>query len=186
MSVWRSFPAALIRLLSLLMLLTAAALAGAGCAAPAAGPEEKETATDFTIVLYQGEGELGSPEVTLSDLQGKPVVLNFWAGLCPPCRVEMPEFQEFRDEFEGRVTLVGVDVGQFMRLGTREDARQLLAELGVTYASGYTDDANVIEDYRVLGLPTTLFINEKGELHRKWDGILNREKLTELAEEMLE
>ncbi len=161
-------------------------IAGA-CTGQQEGAEEvaRDTVADFRISLYQGQGELGSEEIALSDLQGKPVVLNYWAGLCPPCRAEMPEFQEFRDDFEGRVTLIGVDLGQFLGLGSRDDARKLLAELGVTYAAGFTDDAQVVESHRVLGLPTTIFVTADGLLYKKWDGVLNLEKLTEIAEEML-
>ena len=169
---------------SLFLLLALAGLFAAACTAP--GAEPKEPVADFTVVLYQGDDLPGGDRVAVSALQGQPVVLNFWAGLCPPCRAEMPEFQEFQDRFEGRVRLLGVDLGQFLRLGSQEDARKLLAELEVTYPAGYTDDDAVVEDYRVLGLPTTVFITADGKLHRKWDGALNLEKLTEIAEEMLE
>ena len=168
-------------LLAAIMAVTA--LVAAGCATPG---ETTEPAPDFTIVLYQGAAETGAPEIAVSDLRGTPLVLNFWAGLCPPCRAEMPEFQEFSDDFEGRARLVGVDMGQFLNLGSKDDARKLLTELGVTYAAGYTDDSQVVQDYRVLGLPTTVFINAGGELHKKWDGVLNLDKLTEITEEMLQ
>lgn len=163
----------------------------AGCVGESRGPsgegagEARERVADFQISLYQGQEELGAENLSLSDLQGKPVVLNYWAGLCPPCRAEMPEFQEFADEFEGRVTLVGVDMGEFLLLGSREDARKLLAELGVSYAAGFTDDPHVVEAHRVLGLPTTIFVTADGHLYKKWDGVLNLEKLTEIADEML-
>ena len=148
--------------------------------------ETGEEVADFRISLYQGQEELGGEEVSLSELRGKPVVVNYWAGLCPPCRAEMPEFQEFRDDYEGRVTLIGVDLGQYLGLGSQEDARKLLTELGVSYAAGFTEDGSVVEAHRVLGLPTTIFVTAEGRLHRKWDGVLNREKLSEIAEEMLE
>lgn len=144
-----------------------------------------EKLADFAITLYQGQEELGADHVSLSDLQGTPLVINYWAGLCPPCRAEMPEFQEFRDEYEGRVTLIGVDLGQFLGLGSREDAQKLLDDLGVSYAAGFTDDGGVVEAHRVFGLPTTIFVNADGALHRKWDGVLNKAKLSEIADEML-
>ncbi len=175
-------------LLSLAFVLT---LALAGCngnvtdQAPGEADDAAETVADFSITLYQGQDELGGEEVLLSDLQGMPLVINYWAGLCPPCRAEMPEFQEFRDEYEGRVTLVGVDLGQFLGLGSKEDAQKLLDDLGVSYAAGFTDDGAVVEAHRVLGLPTTIFVNADGTLHRKWDGVLNKAKLAELSDEML-
>ena len=176
--------------LSILALLVALSLAGCQRSvtdlAPVASPGSGEKLADFTITLYQGQEELGADDVSLSDLRGQPLVVNYWAGLCPPCRAEMPEFQEFRDEYEGRVTLVGVDLGQFLGLGSREDAQKLLDELGVSYAAGFTDDGGVVEAHRVLGLPTTIFVNADGDLHRKWDGVLNKAKLSELADEMLD
>ena len=166
-------------------------LAAIGCTGQQAAPTDKDPSetegrvADFKISLYQGQEELGAEELSLSDLHGKPFVLNYWAGLCPPCRAEMPEFQEFRDEYEGRVTLVGVDMGKFLGLGSKEDARKLLGELGVTYAAGFTDDPGVVESHRVLGLPTTIFVAADGTLHKKWDGVLNLAKLSEIADEML-
>ena len=68
-------------------------------------------APDFDFTLYQGEGDLGATELSMSDLQGKPVVLNFWAGLCPPCRAEMPDFQAFSDDNRDSVLVLGIDVG---------------------------------------------------------------------------
>ena len=170
----------------LLLLLAAVACSGQQTTPTDKDPSETEgKVADFRISLYQGQEELGAEELSLSDLHGKPFVLNYWAGLCPPCRAEMPEFQEFRDEYEGRITLVGVDMGKFLGLGSKEDARKLLDELGVTYAAGFTDDSGVVESHRVLGLPTTIFVAADGTLHKKWDGVLNLAKLSEIADEML-
>lgn len=140
---------------------------------------------DFPINFYQGQDAVGGEILSLSELQGQPVVLNFWAGLCPPCRAEMPEFQHFADEYSGRALVIGVDLGQFFSLGSQEDALQLLNELSVTYPAGYTDDAGVLPELGVTGLPATFFINEDGSLHRKWQGVLNGEKLAEITNEML-
>ncbi len=153
--------------------------------AGACSSQPVEAIYDFNISLYQGSEALGSETVAVSDLRGEPVVLNFWAGLCPPCRAEMPEFQQFANEYEGRATLVGVDLGQFFALGTEENAIALLQELGVTYPAGSTDDANLVRELGVLGLPATFFVAADGSLHRKWQGVLNGEKLAEITDEML-
>ena len=144
-----------------------------------------KAAPDFPFTLYQGESELGGPDLAIADLQGKPVVLNFWAGLCPPCRAEMPDFQQFHDEFNDKVTLIGIDIGPQMMLGSQDDARILLRDLGITYPAGFTNDDNVVRSYEVLGMPTTVFINSNGEIFRQWGGILNREVLEDIANEML-
>ena len=162
------------------------AVACSGGAAPDAGGGETAAVHDFPIVLYQGADAVGgSDSLLLSDLQGRPVVLNFWAGLCPPCRAEMPEFQHCADDYAGRALVVGIDLGQFFSLGSQDDAQALLDDLSVSYPAGYTDDASVVRALGITNLPATLFITADGALHRKWTGVLNEAKLTEIADEML-
>jgi thiol-disulfide isomerase/thioredoxin len=130
-------------------------LAACGSASPPSGDQtpdsgagESQVPADFGVVVYQGQEELGGSEVQFSQLlaEGKPVVLNMWAGLCPPCRLEMPDFQEVHNEFGDSMVLLGLDVGPFTSLGTREDAEALVEELGVTYPIGTTDHAGVVRD----------------------------------------
>ena len=178
------------KILTVSMIAAAIVLLATACSGGAAdsetqAPASVETVYDFNIALYQGGDQLGSETVAVSDLRGQPVVLNFWAGLCPPCRAEMPEFQEFADEYEGRATLVGVDLGQSFALGTEVEAIALLGELGVTYPAGAPDDENLARELGVLGLPATFFVAADGSLHRKWQGVLNGEKLAEITDEML-
>jgi thiol-disulfide isomerase/thioredoxin len=185
---------------ALAVALAVALLAAAGCArdgedaAAQAGAAAAELprVEDFKIIVYQGGAELGAAaadagEIALSSVlaQGKPVVLNFWAGLCPPCRAEMPEFQEVYDEFEGRIILLGIDLGPFTGLGTSAEGKALLAELEVDYPSGTTDDATVLARFGVLGMPSTLFVTPDGGLSNKWTGLLTRAKLTEFVDELL-
>lgn len=166
--------------MSLVLLLT---LAGAITFGPRAAA--KDLAPDFAFTLFHGETGLRAKTLDLSDLRGKPVVLNFWAGRCPPCRVEMPEFQRFYEDFKDRVTVIGIDLGPFTDLGSREDARKLIKELGVTYSIGFTEDETVLRRFGVLAMPTTLFITGKGEIFHKWNGVLNQEALTALTLKML-
>ena len=141
---------------------------------------------DVVVNLYQGRELLGADSVSISDLGGTPLVINFWAGLCPPCRAEMPDFQEFHDENVGRVNLLGIDVGEFNSLGDQETAKALLQELDITYPAGYTEDDRVIQGYKVLTMPTTVFIDAGGQVFRTWNGVLDRETLAEVTEEMLQ
>ena len=156
------------------------AACGTGDTGPAA-----DAVYDFPIVFYQGQDAVGTETAALSELRGQPIVLNFWAGLCPPCRAEMPEFQSFADDYAGRALVLGVDLGQFFSLGNQDDAIKLLNELSVTYPAGYTEDAAVLPELGVTGLPATYFIAADGSLHRKWLGVLNGEKLAEITDEML-
>ena len=145
----------------------------------------KKDPNDFTFTLYQGQDRLGAESLNFSDLQGKPVVLNFWAGLCPPCRAEMPEFQEFYDDHHDRVVLLGIDVGQFTSLGSRDDAQALLKELGVTYPAGFTEESAIMRNFKVLGMPTTVFVDSEGKIFRSWTGALNLKTLSGITDEML-
>jgi thiol-disulfide isomerase/thioredoxin len=153
----------------------------------APGSSGLKKAPDFEITVYQGAEVLGGETIRFSELlaQGQPVVLNFWAGLCPPCRAEMPDLQGVYEEYQGQVLLFGLDVGPFVGLGSRDEGRALLEELEVTYPAGTTFDANVVRDYQILGMPTTVFIKPNGEVVRTWGGLLNKDKMIELVEELL-
>ncbi len=156
-----------------------------GTADPVTPSSTPQNPNDFTFTLYQGQERLGAESLNFSDLQGKPVILNFWAGLCGPCRAELPEFQEFYDEYQDRVVLLGIDVGQFTSLGSQDDAQALLKALGVTYPAGFTEDPAIMRNYRVLGMPTTVFVDSEWKIFRSWTGALNLKKLSEITDEML-
>ena len=187
------------RLISALMVVNLALVACAGQTQPSypttpvvpGNGDDLGFAPDFLITAYQGEEMLGGKEITLSQLfsrdfaQRKPLILNFWAGLCPPCRIELPDLQEVHEEYKGRALLFGLDVGPFVGLGSRKDGRALLEELKVTYPNGTTFDAEVVRAYSILGMPTTFFIKPTGEIVEKWTGLLNEDKMTELVEELL-
>ena len=151
----------------------------------AAGGGGATTAPNFSFTLYQGVGDLGYRDLDLDRLRGEPVVLNFWAGQCPPCRAEMPQFQLFYNEFQDQVKLVGVDIRPFMRLGTHRDAEDLLRELGITYPAGLTDGGSVPRKYGIVGMPTTVFIKPNGEIFEKRTGALDRNSLVRLTNALL-
>ncbi len=142
---------------------------------------------DFEMVAYQGADVLGGREARFSDVftQGKPVVLNFWAGNCPPCRLEMPSFQKIADEYEGRVIFVGLDVGVFTGLGDHKSGRQLLDELGIRYPSAYATDASPLREYRVLNMPTTIFLDSNGKVVSRRGGIITEDDLRGLVEQLV-
>ena len=146
-----------------------------------------ELAPDLTVAMFQGQDVVGGEKVTLSGLiGGRPIVLNFWAGLCPPCRAEMPDLQEFNEDFQDRALLLGVDLGQFTGLGNTDDAKKLLSDLAITYPAGFTSDSDVIRNYQVLGMPTTIFIDREGRIFNRWTGALNKNVLIEKTQEMLD
>lgn len=148
-------------------------------------------APDIAIVMYQGQDIVGGSEIALSSLwetKRQPVVLNFWAGLCPPCRAEMPDFQILYDTHargKGKWTLIGVDIGPFIGLGSREDAKALLRELKVSFPAGTTFDARTVRNYEIFGMPTTVFITADGRILRKHAGLLTVDQMKEFTNELI-
>ena len=149
---------------------------------------EARPAADFPFEAYQGADLVGGETVQFSQIiaAGKPVVLNFWAAQCPPCRVEMPEFDHAWQAARDRVLLVGLDVGPLINLGTRAEGEALAQELGVTYPVGTTSDATVMQRYQVLGMPSTLFITTQSQIVRQWTGSLDEAALNDLIDELLQ
>jgi len=148
-----------------------------------------DLADDFTLPLYNGSEFLdGANEVTLSALRGRPVIINFWAPLCPPCRAEMPDFQELWEELQAEgsdVMVLGVDLGPFTGLGDREQAIDFLETIELTYPTGQAVDAGIVRDYKVFGMPTTVFISRDGTVMRSWTGAITGDKIRELTDELV-
>jgi thiol-disulfide isomerase/thioredoxin len=191
-SRWKRSTAFLGMAVAATLLLAACGSALPGGSDPAGDAAQVSTddlsAADFQIGLYTDGGLVAGPETSFSELLslGRPVVLNMWAGLCPPCRLEMPDFQEVSDEFGDEISIVGLDVGPFTNLGTSQDGQALIQELGITYLTGTTTDPAVVRDYRLLGMPTTYFVKPDGQILRHWTGLLTADKLSELVRELLE
>lgn len=172
-------------LLAGIFLLTACTGQSAGTASENGNSNNKNLLPDFTISVYQG---LNADEIRVRQLLStdKPLILNFWAGQCPPCKAEMPDIQEVHDQYEGRVSIWGLDVGPFTGLGSREEGKRLIRELNLHYPMGTTFESSVISDFKILGMPTTLFIKPDGQIETKWTGVLTLQKMKELTEDLLE
>ena len=82
--------------------------------------------------------------------------------------------------------IIGVDIGPFVGLGSRQDALALLDELEITYPAGTTSDAAVMRDYKVLGTPANYFIKPDGEIIQQWNGFLTGDQLNGHIEALLE
>lgn len=165
------------------------AAAPSGSTTTAVAPPDAPLAPDFTLPLYNGAEFLdGANEVTLSGLQGRPVIVNFWAPLCPPCRAEMPDFQELWEELQtigSDAIVLGVDVGPFTGLGDRQQAIEFLDSIDLTYPTGQATSADIVRDYRVLGMPTTVFVHRNGTVMRTWTGAITGDKIREITQELI-
>lgn len=138
-------------------------------------------APNFAFTLYQGEAQLGGADVTLAKLRGRPVILHFWGSACGTCRDDLPRLQALHDQLGGKATVVGVDVGLLLGRGTPEEAKAALAQLQITYPVGFPKDSNLVERYNLRRVPTTLFINRRGEVFRRWTGPMTQEEMLAIA-----
>lgn len=161
-----------------------------GILSPAAGPSDAGAAPDFELPLLNADGTLTSEE-----LKGSPVILNFFASWCVPCREEAPlleaTFERYRDQ---GLVLVGVSIRD-----AASDARDFVKEFGITYPVVHDPQEVLAKKVGVLGLPETYFITRdwryaaqsKGaELGNRqgtvWFGPITKEELVKNIEELLE
>jgi len=115
-------------------------------------------------------GTLDGQTVRLSDFRGKPVIVNFWATWCPPCRAETPELQALHRELGDKVVLLGVNVTS----QDNGDVAGFVREFGVTYPILMDVDGKAFQDYNILGLPTTIFIDRNGIVNEVFTGAVNK------------
>lgn len=94
----------------------------------------------------------------LADLKGHPVVVNVWGSWCGPCRVELPILQQASLDWGKQIAFLGVDTKD-----NRDAAKQLLKAIPVTYPSIDDGDAQIFNDYKTIGAPTTVYYNAAGE-----------------------
>ncbi|MBI4288586.1 MAG: TlpA family protein disulfide reductase [Chloroflexi bacterium] len=132
-------------------------------------------ASDFALPLF------GGGEISLSSLKGKPVVINFWASWCVPCRDESPILERTWRKYKDRgVTFIGVDIQD-----KESDALAYLKEFGITFPNGPDKSGKITIDYGVSGIPVTFFVNRDGQIVSRWVGAIGERLLTARIEELL-
>lgn len=135
------------------------------------GINKGQVAPDFTLTTLTGE------TVTLSDLQGKKVVLNFWATWCPPCKDEMPHFQKYYDKYAEKDNVEIVAVNLTYAKETTERIQQFVDSFGITFPVPLMEDEEIGKPYRILTIPSTFFIDTEGRVQKNIKGPLDLELL---------
>lgn len=121
---------------------------------------EGALAPDFLLERLDGG------EMRLSDLRGQPVVLNFWATWCKPCRQEMPQFVQAYNQFEDQgLVIVGLNLQEGKSI-----VRPFADDFGIRFPIAIDRDGEVGDRYRLLGLPTTFFIGRDGVIRSVFTG----------------
>jgi len=129
-------------------------------------PDIDSPAPIFELQSINGE------EVNLQNLQGRAVMLNFWATWCGPCQVEMPLLQSYHDQYNRELVVLAINVGE-----SPQDIEKYLEELGLNLNVLLDRKGEVEKLYRVRGLPTTYFVDEEGIIRYLHLGLLSESQL---------
>lgn len=130
----------------------------------------KVEAPDFTVENADGE------EVKLSDYVGKPIVLNFWASWCSPCKSEMPDFNEAWGELGEEVNFLMVNMTDGAR-ETVDTAKEYVEEQGFSFPVFFDTKSEAAIAYGAYSLPTTYFIDAEGYVVARAVGAIDRDTL---------
>ena len=133
----------------------------------------QKNAPDFTIKTFEGEN------ITLSKLTDKPVVINFWASWCGPCRVEAEALEATWQKYKDKIYFLGLNYRD-----NKKDALAFIKEFKVTYPNG-PDEDNISSDYGLTGVPETFVVNTDGEITEHILGATTLETLSEAIDKVL-
>jgi cytochrome c biogenesis protein CcmG, thiol:disulfide interchange protein DsbE len=169
-------------LLPALVLLTAGLFGLLALPRLAPDPTIGKPAADFLLPRLGTHAEGGSSsKLRLSDLEGKAVILDFWASWCLPCRTQAPIVDRVAKAQGPRgLVALGVVTGD-----TQEKAERFLAEHPVTYASVMDDQGEAARAFDVAGLPTLVVLDRKGQVVAVRKGLVSEKELTGIAEAAL-
>ena len=138
---------------------------------------EGELAPDFTLSRVDGG------EVTLSELRGEVVILDFWATWCPPCRMEIPDFVELYEKYKDEGLLI---IGVNLDGGDSRSVKQFSEEYKINYPI-VLGNVKVTEDYGgIRAIPTTFVIDRNGNVREKYVGYRPRAIFEDQAKKLLE
>lgn len=132
--------------------------------------EVLQDAPDFTVFDQDGN------PVKLSDFAGKPVVLNFWASWCPPCKSEMPHFNTVYQDQKDEVVFLMIDQTDGQR-ETKEKGLQYVTAQGFDFPIYFDTKLEASNAYGISSIPTTLFINPAGKIVNGYRGAIDEATL---------
>ncbi len=133
-----------------------------------------EQAPPFTLQSLDGS------MVSLADFEGKPVMINFWATWCPPCRAEMPDMEAFYTNYEIDILAVNLTTTEY----SANDVEEFVDNLGLSFPILLDQSGDVTSLYRIQPLPTSYFIDGNGVIRHVNVGPMNEEMMVRVLESM--
>jgi thiol-disulfide isomerase/thioredoxin len=132
-----------------------------------------DLAPNFRLQLDDEQG------LYLSDLVGRPLLINFWATWCGPCRLEMPELVRYAHS-DNDLLIIAVNVQE-----QPDPIAAFASDFDMTMPVVRDVDAKIRDLYQVRGMPTSVFIDREGKVTTYWEGVLTPSRLEELLTEIL-
>jgi thiol-disulfide isomerase/thioredoxin len=139
---------------------------------------QASAAPDFTVYDLDGNAH------KLSDFRGKPVILNFWASWCGPCKMEMPDLETAYQEYGDQIQFMLVDLTDGSQ-ETVEKASAFIKEQGYTFPVFYDTAMEGAYAYGVAGIPVTYFINGEGVFVAYYQGAMSADILQQGIEMLM-
>ena len=120
-----------------------------------------EKIPDFNLTLFEGYDYGGASQIHLGQMQGKVIVMNFWASWCKPCEQEAAELEEAWKYYENAedVVFVGVDY-----VDTEPEAISYLKKFGITFPNGPDMGTKISQSFRIKGVPETYIVDKSGKI----------------------
>ncbi len=135
----------------------------------------------FSLKLFEGYEWEGKSEISPSLVKGHPLVINFWASWCIPCRDEAPALEKLQREYSNKgIIFLGIAYQD-----RREDSLAFLKQYGSTYPNGPDITGEISIDYGVTGVPETYFISTKSKVLRKYASPVTEPVLRKFLEELI-
>jgi len=127
----------------------------------------KTKAIDFRLKDLEGK------ELSLSDLKGKKVFLNFWATWCPPCRAEMPEIEKlYQETKDSNLVIVAVEIGEPL-----DTVKSFIDSNKYNFKVLLDSDQSIASKYNIASIPTSYFIDVDGNIVSKNVGAMNIDQM---------
>lgn len=155
--------------------VTIAALSLAVLFARTAAAQAPTPAPQFSVRTMDGKW------MRMSDLRGRPLVLDFWATWCAPCKTSMPHMSAIQSRYRNRGLVV---LGFSMDDADPQTVRRFADRLGLTFRVAMADDKLLDAYGPIRALPTTIFIDRRGQIVRRVVGFLDAETMESYVREL--